>query len=87
MVTGVSLEQYRKSNEFGLSEDSRNWTAFGNAPIIGPPTGKEVRESPVFGMQTTRKGLIYVPTTKFVFHRMGPLVTGRRKHWRGKCDH
>ena len=18
---------------------------------------------------------------------MGPLVTGRRKHWRGKCDH
>ena len=37
-------------------------------------------------MQTTRKGLIYGPTTKFVFHQMGPLVTGRRKHLRGKCD-
>ena len=21
------------------------------------------------------------------FIEMGPLVTGRRKHWRGKCDH
>ena len=30
---------------------------------------------------------MYVPTTKFVFHEMGPLVTGKRKHWRSKCDH
>ena len=36
--------------------------------------------------KTTGKGLIYVPTTKFVSHGMGPLVSGKRKHWRGKCD-
>ena len=31
--------------------------------------------------------MIYVQTTKLVFHQMGPLVMGRREHWRGKCDH
>ena len=30
---------------------------------------------------------MYAPTTKFIFHQMGPLVMERRKHWRGKCDH
>ena len=34
MVTGVSPEQYREINEFGLSEQSRHWTAFGNAPMV-----------------------------------------------------
>ena len=33
-VTGVSPEQYREMNEFGLSERSRHWAAFGNAPMI-----------------------------------------------------
>ena len=31
------------------------------------------------------EGLIYVLTTKFVFHQI--IVTGSRKHWHGKCDH
>ena len=31
MVNGVSPEQYREINEFGLSEQSRHWAAFGNA--------------------------------------------------------
>ena len=34
MVTGVFLEQYRKINEFGLSEQSRLSAAIGNAPKI-----------------------------------------------------
>ena len=34
MVTGVSPEQYREINEFGLSEQSRHWAAFGNAPMV-----------------------------------------------------
>ena len=34
MATGVSLEQYREINEFGLSEKSRHWAAFGNAPMV-----------------------------------------------------
>ena len=34
MVTRVSPEQRRKSNEFGLSEQSRHWATFGNASII-----------------------------------------------------
>ena len=34
MVTGVSLEQYREINEFGLSEQSRHWAALGNAPMV-----------------------------------------------------
>ena len=33
MVTGVSPKQYREINEFGLSEQSRHWAAFGNAPM------------------------------------------------------
>ena len=32
--TGVSPEQYREINEFGLSEQSRHWAAFGNAPMV-----------------------------------------------------
>ena len=34
MVTGVSPEQYRETNEFGLPEQSRHWAAFGNAPMV-----------------------------------------------------
>ena len=34
MVTGVSPEQYREINESGLSEQSRHWAAFGNAPMV-----------------------------------------------------
>ena len=34
MVTEVSPEQYREINEFGLSEQSRHWAAFGNAPMV-----------------------------------------------------
>ena len=34
MVTGVSPEQYRDINEFGLSEESRHWAAFRNAPMV-----------------------------------------------------
>ena len=34
MVTGVSPEQYREIKEFGLSEQSRHWSAFGNAPMV-----------------------------------------------------
>ena len=34
MVIGVSPEQYREINEFGLSEQSRQWAAFGNAPMV-----------------------------------------------------
>ena len=34
MVTGVSPEQYREMNELGLSEQSRHWAAFGNAPMV-----------------------------------------------------
>ena len=34
MATGVSPEQYREINEFGLSEQSRHWAAFGNAPMV-----------------------------------------------------
>ena len=33
MVAGVSPE-YREINEFGLSEQSRHWAAFGNAPMV-----------------------------------------------------
>ena len=86
MATGVSPEQHREINEFGLSEQSRHWAAFGNAPIVCPPTGKEVWGGVVSECNITRKGLISVPTTKLVFHKMGPLVTGRRKHWRGKAS-
>ena len=34
MVTGVSPEQYREINEFGQSEQSKHWVAFGNAPMV-----------------------------------------------------
>ena len=34
IVTGVSPEQYREINESGLSEQSRHWAAFGNAPMV-----------------------------------------------------
>ena len=34
MVTRVSTEQYREINEFGFSEQSRHWAAFGNAPMV-----------------------------------------------------
>ena len=34
MVTGVSSEQYREINEFGLSEQSRYLAAFGDAPMV-----------------------------------------------------
>ena len=35
MVTGVSPEQFREINEFGLlSEQSRHWAEFGNASMI-----------------------------------------------------
>ena len=34
VVTGVSPEQYREINEFGLTEQSRHWAAFGNAPMV-----------------------------------------------------
>ena len=34
MVTGVSPEQYKEINEIGLSEQSRRWAAFGNAPMV-----------------------------------------------------
>ena len=34
MVTGLSPEQYREMNGFGLSEQSRHWAAFGNAPMV-----------------------------------------------------
>ena len=34
MVTGVSPEFYREINEFELSEQSRHWAAFGNAPMV-----------------------------------------------------
>ena len=34
MVTGVSPEQYIKTNEFGLSEKSRYWATFRNTPMI-----------------------------------------------------
>ena len=34
MVTEVSPEQYREINEFGLSEQSRHWAAFGNAAMV-----------------------------------------------------
>ena len=47
MVTGVSPEQSREINEFGLSEQSRHWAAFGNAPMVWPQTRKEVWGNPV----------------------------------------
>ena len=87
MVTGVSPEQYREIHEFGLSEQSRYLAVFGNAPMILPPTGNEVWENPVSECKITGKGLIYVQTTKLVYHQMGLLAAGRKKHWRGKCDH
>ena len=34
MVTGVTSEQYNEINEFGLSEQSRHWAAFGNQPMV-----------------------------------------------------
>ena len=34
MATEVSQEQYREINEFGLSEQSRHWAAFGNASMV-----------------------------------------------------
>ena len=34
MIAGVSPEQYREINEFGLSEQTRHWVAFGNAPMV-----------------------------------------------------
>ena len=34
MVTGVSPEQYREINEFKLSEQSKHWVTFGNAPMV-----------------------------------------------------
>ena len=34
MVTGVSPEKYGLIDEFGLSEQSRHWAAFGNAPMV-----------------------------------------------------
>ena len=49
-VTEVSPEMYRHIYEFGLSEPSKHWVAFGNAPMVRPPTGKEEWERPVFGM-------------------------------------
>ena len=36
------------------------------------------------GMQNNREEF---DTRANVFHQMGPLVTGRGEHWRGKCDH
>ena len=57
MVTGVSSEQYREINEFGLSEQSRLWAAFGN--------GKGKYGEPSLGIQT-RKSSIYGPTTNCI---------------------
>ena len=34
MVTGVSSQQYKEINEFGLTEQSRSWAAFGNVPMV-----------------------------------------------------
>lgn len=34
MVQGVTEEQFRELNEFPLSEQSRSWSAFGNAPML-----------------------------------------------------
>jgi len=34
MITGVSQEQYREINEFPLSEQSREWAAFGKEPLM-----------------------------------------------------
>ena len=34
MVTGVSPEQDKEINEFELSEQSKHWVAFGNAPMV-----------------------------------------------------
>ena len=82
MVTGVSPEQYRETNEFGLSEQSRHWEAFGNAPMVWPPTGKEVWGSPV--SEYIRGKVKYTCQPPIVLHQIGPLVTGRKKHWRGK---
>ena len=87
MVTGVSPEQYREINEFGLSEQSRHWAAFGNAPMVWTTDGKESLGEPSLGMQHSKERLNIRANHQIVFHQMGPLVTGRRKHWRGKCDH
>ena len=86
-VTGVSPEQYRKINEFGLCEQSRHWATFGYRPSYDHQRGRKYRNAQFSEYKTTGKGLIYVPSTRFVSHQMGPLVTGRRKHWRGKYDH
>lgn len=40
MVTGVSSEQYRDINDFGLFEQRRHWAAFGNAPHDTTTNGK-----------------------------------------------
>ena len=67
MVTGVSPEQYRKMDEFGLFEQSRHRAAFGNAPGTHGMTinGKESMGEPSLGIQT-RKGLTYMPTTNCI---------------------
>ena len=84
MITGVSPEQYREINEFGHSEQSRHWVAFGNAPMVCPQTGKEVWGNPVL----ESKQEFDIRSNHHLYSiKMGPLVTGRRKHWRGKCDH
>ena len=76
MVTVVSPELYRKNKEFGpdtgrhsgtrLSYDQQRERKYGRAQFSE--------------CKTTGKGLMYVKTTKFVFHQMDPSMTGRRKH-------
>ena len=87
-VTGVSPEQHRKFNEFGLSGQSRHWRHSGTRPSYDHQRERKYGRAQVSECKTTGKGLIYVLTAKLVFHQVGPLVTGRREHWRRcKCDH